>query len=264
MQTFETLKGRVALVTGGASGMGKATALRLGSVGMKVVIADFDEENAGKVVEEIKANGGNAIAVKCDVTDEESVKAVMEKIVEVYGKLNSLVHCAGVGSAVAPIHEIELKDFERIININLKGTFLMMKYGAETMLKTKAESCSIVNISSVSGVAASSGASSYTAAKFGVVGLTKNGAVDYAKHGITVNAICPYVVRTGFLKGVSDDMIDAYVATCANGRLCEPDEVAGLALFLISDMARYISGTAILSDAGKTAGDILPIPWKEI
>ena len=264
MQTFETLKDRVALVTGGASGMGKATALRLASVGMNVVIADFDEVNAAKVVDEIKANGGNAIAVKCDVTNEESVKTVMDKTVETYGKLNSLVHCAGVGSAVAPIHEIELEDFERILNINLKGTFLMMKHSAKTMLKTKAESCSIVNISSVSGVAGSSGASSYTASKFGVVGLTKNAAVDYAQHGITVNAICPYVVRTGFLKDVTEEMIQAYAATCANGRLCEPDEVAGLAMFLISDMARYISGTAILSDAGKTAGDILPIPWKEL
>ena len=260
---FASLKGRVALITGAASGMGEATAKKFASLGMKVAVVDFDAQKGAAVVEQIRQAGGEAIFVKCDITEEEQIKAAVNTVTDTYGKLNAVINCASIGCAAAVVHEFETDVFDRLMKINVRGTFLMMKYGAEGMLKTKSENCSIVNLSSVAGIIATPGAAGYTASKFAVIGLTKNGAVDYAQHGITVNAICPYFVRTGFLKGVTEEQFKMMEqAYCPNGRAANPEEIADAALYLISDMARYVNGEILSVDAGKTAGDIGPLEWK--
>lgn len=260
---FTSLKGRVAIVTGAASGIGEATALKLASVGMNIALLDFNEEKVPEVIEKVRQAGGDAIFVQCDICQEEQIKNAINTVVKKYGKLNALVNCAGVGCSTAVFHEFNVDVFDRLMKINLRGTFLMMKYGVQAMLKTASENCSIVNLSSTSGISPSSGSSAYAASKFGVIGLTKSGAVDYAMHNITVNAICPYMVKTGFLKDVSEDEFKMYEQSCANGRSADPDEIAYAVLFLISDMARYINGEIMSVDAGKTVGDILPLQWNK-
>lgn len=263
MNPFESLKGRTAIVTGALSGIGEASAVCLGSAGMNVVLADFSEERAEEVIQKVKSAGGEAIYVHCDVTNESDVADTVKAALDHFGKLHALVNCAGIGSQVTPLHKITTEYFDRICSVNLRGTFMMMKYGIEGMLKSSAENCSIVNIASYSGIMASSGATAYTVSKFGVIGLTKNGAADYAKNGIRVNAICPYVVKTGFLKGVPEEVIKGYEATCANGRASEPEEIAAAVLFLVSDLASYVNGVTLPVDAGKTVGDIFPLTWEE-
>lgn len=263
MNPFENLKGKTVIVTGALSGIGEASAVCLGSAGMNVILADFSEERAEEVSQKVRAAGGDPLYVHCDVTKEEDVENTVKKAVEKYGTLHALVNCAGIGSQAIPLHEIETSYFDRICAVNLRGTFMMMKYGIEGMLKTHAENCSIVNIASYSGIRASSGATAYTVSKFGVIGMTKNGAADYAKHGIRINAICPYVVKTGLLKGVPEEIVKAYEAGCANGRAAEPEEVASVVLFLVSDLSSYVSGATLTVDAGKSVGDIYPLTWKE-
>ncbi|MFD0698441.1 SDR family NAD(P)-dependent oxidoreductase [Paenibacillus sp. GCM10027628] len=262
MSDFSSVKGKVAVVTGAADGIGKAIALCYAENGVKVVVSDIHTEKGLKVVEEIQSNGGEASYFQTDVSIEEDVKGLIDFAVDTYGRLDGIVNNAGIGADNRPTHEYTTAEFDRLTSIDLKGVFLGMKYGIEAILKSKSPGGFVINIASIAGLAGNSSMGIYTSAKHGVVGLTKSAALDYAPHNITVNAICPGTFRTSIWGNAPEEVIQQYAKMISpNGRLGDPKEIGYLALFLASDMARYISGSAISVDAGSIAGKITPSQW---
>lgn|SRR5690625_372969 len=262
MTDFASVKDKVAVVTGAALGIGKSIAQCFAENGMKVVVSDIDAEKGQNVVEEIKSKGGEASFIKADVSIEDDVKKMIDFAVETYGHLDGLVNNAGIAAANRPTHEYSTEEFEQITSVDLKGVFLGMKYGVQAILKSKSPSGFIINIASLAGLLGNSSMSLYTSAKHGVVGLTKSGALDYAPYNITVNAICPGTFRTSIWGDAPEETVQEYAKMISpNGRLGDPKEIGHLALFLASDLARYISGSAIPIDAGSSAGKITPSTW---
>jgi len=262
MTDFSSVKGKVAIVTGAADGLGKAIALCYAENGIKVVVSDIHAEKGLEVVEEIKANGGEAAFCRTDVSKEEDVKGLVEFAVDTYGRLDGIVNNAGISAANRPTHEYSVDEFDKITAIDLKGVFMGMKYGIEAILKSKSTGGFVVNIASLAGIMGNSAMAIYTSSKHGVVGLTKSAALDYAPYNITVNAICPGTIRTSIWGSAPEEVVQQYAKLLSpNGRLGDPKEIAYLALFLASDMARYISGSAITVDAGSHAGKITPTQW---
>jgi len=265
MADFSSVKGKVAVVTGAASGMGKSIASLFAEHGMKVVLADFNEEGGQKVTDELKAKGCDVVFCKTDVSQESDVANMVNLAVKTWGRLDGIVNNAGIGGNFGPIHECTVEEYETLMPINLKGVFMGMKYGAEAILKSKSKGGFILCTASLGGIAGSEGVSLYTASKHGVVGLVRDASLEYAKHNITVNAICPGAVRTGIWMGLPDEAIDQMakdMKLTPNERVAEPDEIGYLALFLASDMARYISGAAISIDGAAGAGRVNDIQWK--
>lgn len=263
MTDFRSVEGKVAVITGAASGMGKAMAKVFCENGMKVVVADINEEKGAAVVEETKAAGGDAAFVKVDVSSEESVKAMVDFAVATYGRLDGIVNNAGLGLASMPIHEIPMQDYETVIGIDQKGVFMGMKYGAEAILRSKSKGGFIINTASTAGIKGTEGMALYGLAKHAVVGMTKVGALDYAKHNITVNAICPGTVKTEIWGMAPQEFIDGFCRQVPAARLAEPIEIANLALFLASDLARYITGQALIIDGAATAGNMQMVKWAD-
>lgn len=262
MTDFSSVKDKVAIVTGAADGLGKAIALCYGENGMKVVVADLNEEKGTKVADEIKANGGEASFLKTDVSKEEEVKALVDFAVNTYGRLDGIVSNAGIAAENRPTHEFSLNEYDYLTAVDLRGVFMGMKFGIEAILKSKSSSGFVINIASMAGLEGNSAMGIYTAAKHGVVGFTKSAALDYAKHNITVNAICPGTFRTSVWGDTPKEIVQQYANIFSpNGRLGDPKEVGYLALFLASDLSRYISGVAIPIDAGSGAGKITPVKW---
>ncbi|MBL3547255.1 SDR family NAD(P)-dependent oxidoreductase [Chryseobacterium sp. KMC2] len=245
------MKEQVVLVTGAGSGMGKAVALMAGSRGAKVAVSDISEEAAQSVVDEITTKGGQAITIKCDVSKDVEVKAMIEQTVEVYGRLDAAFNNAGIMMPVTPIDEVSEELYDRVMNINLKGVWLCMKYEIQQMKKQ--DSGAIVNNSSIGGLVGGLGLSTYHAAKHGVLGLTKGAAVEYSSHGIQINAICPGTIETPMV----DNMIKSgkfSEETFKNGtpikRLGKVEEIAEVVLWLFSPAASYITGQPISVDGG--------------
>ena len=262
MTDFASVKDKVAVVTGAALGIGKSIAQCFAENGMKVVVSDIDAEKGQNVVEEIKSKGGEASFIKADVSIEDDVKKMIDFAVETYGHLDGLVNNAGIAATNRPTHEYSIEEFEQITSVDLKGVFLGMKYGVQAILKSKSPSGFIINIASLAGLLGNSSMSLYTSAKHGVVGLTKSGALDYAPYNITVNAICPGTFKTSIWGDAPEETVQEYAKMISpNGRLGDPKEIGHLALFLASDLARYISGSAIPIDAGSSAGKITPSTW---
>lgn len=247
------MKDKVVLITGAGSGMGEAAAHLFAEKGASVVVADLKVEAAEKVVEEIVSRGLKAIAVSCDVSNEEQVKAMVEKTIQTYGKLDIAYNNAGIQIPPIPTHELKAEDFDRLIAVNLRSVFLCMKYELREMLKNGGGS--IVNNSSISGIKATPKLSAYVAAKHGIVGLTKTVGAEYADRGIRVNAVCPGTIVTPMVtnmmqKGYLDE--PAALAATPMHRFAEPKEVASVVLFLSSDAASYVNGQAIVVDGGQT------------
>ena len=261
MTDFTSVAGKVAIVTGAGSGMGKAMAKTFAANGMKVVVADINEENGSKVVQDIVDAGGEAIFVYADVSNEESVKNMVDITVTTYGKLDGIVNNAGMGLPNQPVHEIGMEQYEMVVGIDQTGVFLGMKYGAEAILKSKSKGGFILSTCSTAGYIGTEGMALYTLAKHAVLGMTKTAALDYAKHNITVNAICPGTVNTEIWGYAPQEYIDSFVSAVPVGRLAEPQEVANLALFLASDLARYITGQGIIIDGGMTVGGMAEFEW---
>ena len=258
MHTFESVKGKVAVVTGASSGIGRAIAITLAANGMKVVVGNRTEDKGRKVVDEIKAAGGEAVFCRCDIRSEEDVKSLIATAVDTYGKVHCMVNNAGVDHALHPVHDQETSEFDRVIETNLRGPFFGIKYAVKAMLETDSRQCSIVNIASGSGLTGLEGNCLYDTSKHGVIGLTKSAALDYAKHDITVNAICPGFVATGFVNSMPEEMKAQYATVIPAGRFCEPEEIANMVLFLASDMARFISGASYVIDGAQLAGNQNP------
>jgi NAD(P)-dependent dehydrogenase (short-subunit alcohol dehydrogenase family) len=252
------LDGRVAIVTGGNSGIGRAAALALARAGARVVVAARRAPEGAAVVADIEASGGGAVFVRTDVVEEADVERMVETALRSYGRLDIAFNNAGADtmggvSTSTAVTELEEADWDRIVGVNLKGVWLSIKHELRPMLEAGAGS--IVNTSSIAGLAGLRNSSAYTASKHGVVGLTKAAALEVAGRGVRVNAICP--VHTPMLERVFDaqpERRDAYAAAEPMGRIATAREVADVVVFLCSDAASYVTGAAVPVDGGWAAG----------
>lgn len=259
---FLSVKGKVVIVTGASRGIGEAIAKVYGEHGMKVVCADRSIEQGQAVADEICAKGRDAIFVQTDCSDSRQMKALIDQAVEHYGRLDGVVNNAGIGQGGFPLHEYEMEDYDQIFALNSKGVFAGMKYGAEAIFKSHSEGGFLINVASIAGIMPQRGQALYTATKHGVVGMTKSAALDYAAYGITVNAICPGYTRTSIFGDAPEQALAFFAKDCPAGRMGNPEECAYLALFLASDMARYITGAAIPVDGALAAGHQNVSTWK--
>ena len=250
------VEGKVALVTGGASGIGRATALTFAREGAKLVVADMNADGGHQTVHMITENGGEATFVRTDVSKATAVAAMISTTVETYGRLDCAHNNAGIGSRPrVPLHECSEETWDRVLGINLKGVWLCMKYEIIQMLTQG--SGTIVNTASIMGLVGSwSGSGAYNASKHGVVGLTKTAALEYAKLGIRVNAVCPGYIRTPLLAETltrQPEMEAQIVARHPVGRMGKPEEIAEAVVWLCSDAASFVTGHTMTVDGGYVA-----------
>jgi NAD(P)-dependent dehydrogenase (short-subunit alcohol dehydrogenase family) len=243
--------GKVALVTGGSSGIGKATSLLFAQHGAKVVIGDNNPAGV-ETVEMIKREQGDAIFVQTDVSVADQVRNLVATAVTTYGGLHYAFNNAGVAPPMALLADTDESTFDEIVAVDMKGVFLAMKYEIQQMLQTGGGA--IVNNASIAGLIAEPGISSYIAAKHGVIGLSKAAAVEYANQGIRINALAPGLVNTAMTKAWFDDpnMSAHFIANTPIGRVSQPAEMAGMVLFLCSDFASFAVGQTFVIDGGYT------------
>lgn len=250
------LNDKVAIVTGAAMGMGRSTAELFAQAGAKVIIADFNEEEGRKVEDHIKEEGGEATFVKVDVSDEASVKQMVETTVETYGRLDVAVNNAAVSPDDKKIADMDMDYYDKLMSVDLKGVVLCLKYEIQQMLD-QGEGGSIVNTSSVSGIRPQPDNPAYVAAKHGVIGITKQAAMDYGEHNIRVNSVAPGAIDTPMLRDALEHFgfdPDAYAKQLSMlNRFAKSEEVAQANLWLVSDLASYVTGAVLTVDGGYTA-----------
>jgi NAD(P)-dependent dehydrogenase (short-subunit alcohol dehydrogenase family) len=245
------LEGKVALVTGGGSGIGRATALVFAREGAKVVVADVLTEGGEGTVQRIKEAGGKAIFVKTDVSKAAEAMALVDDAVSTFGRLDCAFNNAGIEGNMAPTADCTEENWDRVIAINLKGLWLCMKYEIPQMLKQG--SGAIVNTASVAGLVGFQRLPAYCASKGGIIQLTKTAALEYATKGIRINAVCPGVIRTPMLErltGGKPELEAQYTAREPVGRMGTPEEIAEAVVWLCSDAASFVTGHPMVVDGG--------------
>src|SRR3954470_6677893 len=246
--------GKVAFVTGAGGGIGRAAALAFSREGASVVVADVSEKNNQETARVIEEQGGRALAVWCDVTRAEDVKAALDKTLEAFTRLDFAFNNAGIEPRKpAPTADYDLEEWDRIIGIDLRGVFLCMKYEIPLMLKRGGGA--IVNTSSGAGVIGIKGSPAYTAAKHGVIGLTRAAALDYAAHNIRINAVCPGYIDTPMMSRFTGGTPEGRAQVISEepiGRMGKPEEIANTVLWLCSAGAGFVVGHALVADGGQT------------
>jgi NAD(P)-dependent dehydrogenase (short-subunit alcohol dehydrogenase family) len=249
------LDGRVAVVTGSASGIGRASAQAFAAAGAQVMVADVDAEGGGETAELIRAAGGDATFVRCDVTDEQSVAAMVEAAVRTYGKLDAAHNNAGISPVTGDTVACTRETWDAVLAVNLTGVWLCCKHQIPAMVR--AGGGAIVNTSSGVGLVGIAAMPAYVASKHGVVGITKVAALDYATQGVRVHAICPGTVRTPLVEDkvkAGFYTLEHMAALAPMRRLAETDEIAAAAVWLCSDATSFVTGVALPVDGGTIIG----------
>ena len=248
-----TFAGKAAFVTGAATGIGRAAALAFAREGASVVVGDVSERGNQETARTIEELGGRALAVRCDVTRTDDVRAALNKAIEAFGRLDFAFNNAGVEQPITATADLTEEEWDRIVGINLRGVFLCMKYEIPLMLRQGGGA--IVNASSGAGVKGFAGQAAYAAAKHGVVDLTRSAALDYAKSNIRVNAVCPGIIDTPMMQRFSGGTPEGRKGVIAQepiGRMGKPEEIGATVVWLCSDAAAFVIGHAMVVDGGQT------------
>ncbi|PCH66687.1 MAG: oxidoreductase [Bacteroidales bacterium] len=249
---MEHMQNKVALITGAAQGIGYATAQLFAKSGATVVLADYNETLVTQSANQLTEQGYKAMAIKCDVSNEEEVKAMVEKTVETFGKLDYAFNNAGVQNELAEAADQTKEDFDRVIGINLQGVWNCMKYELQQMRKQGFGA--IVNCSSIGGILGGAMRGTYHVAKHGVIGLTKSAALEYAPMGIRINTICPGMIYTPMaekmIEGGQKEALEAMLETVPVKRYGQPKEMANVVVWLCSDSASFVVGHTLVADGG--------------
>lgn len=253
------LQGKVGLVTGGTSGIGRATAVLLAKAGAKVVVAGRRDTEGKETTELLREAGSDGLFVKADVSKASEVETLLQKTVEKFGRLDLAFNNAGIEGSWVPVIRQSEEDWDRTININLKGVWLCMKYEIRQMQK-QGFGGAIVNMSSITGLVGSANAAAYCASKHGVIGLTKAAALENARSGIRINAVCPAAIETPMAQRLFGlPAVHKYVLSCHPiGRFGKPTEVAEAVVWLCSDRASFMTGQSLVLDGGYLAGQSSP------
>jgi len=253
------LEGKVGLVTGGTSGIGRETAILFAKAGAKVVVAGRRAPDGEETIELVRAAGSDGLFVKTDVSKASEVEALVQKVVERFGRLDVAFNNAGIEGAWVPIVRQSEEDWDRTIDVNLKGIWLCLKYEIRQMLK-QGKGGAIVNMASIMGLIGSAGAAAYSASKHGVIGLTKTAALENARRGIRINAVCPAAVEAPMADRVfGAPKVHKFVLSCHPiGRFGRPEEIAEAVLWMCSDRASFMTGQSLVLDGGFLAGPNSP------
>ena len=239
---------RVAFITGAASGIGRAAAIAFVAEGARVAILDRSADALRTVEASVKEAGGEVLAIACDVSSPDQVEDAIKQIVDRFGRLDIAFNNAGVENKAAPVHEIDLAEWDRIIGINLRGTFLCMKHELAQMVKQGGGV--VVNTSSGAGIRGVAGGAAYAASKHGIIGLTRSAALDYAKQNIRVNAVLPGNIETPMMDRFTGGDMQKAIDLEPVGRLGKPEEIAEAVLWMASDLGGFVTGAATVIDGG--------------
>jgi NAD(P)-dependent dehydrogenase (short-subunit alcohol dehydrogenase family) len=239
---------KVVFITGAASGIGRATALAFAAEGARVAILDRSANALEEVKASVKNAGAEVMAIACDVSSPEQVQAAVTQIVDRFGRLDIAFNNAGVENKAAPVHEIDLAEWDRILGINLRGTFVCMKHELTQMVKQSGGV--VVNTSSGAGIRGVAGGAAYAASKHAIIGLTRSAALDYAKQNIRVNAVLPGNIETPMMDRFTGGDIQKAIDLEPVGRLGKPEEIAEAVLWMASDLGGFVTGAATVIDGG--------------
>ncbi|MGU3389779.1 SDR family NAD(P)-dependent oxidoreductase [Sphingomonas sp. M1A8_2b] len=248
MSNAHRFTGKVAFITGAASGIGRATAIAFATEGARVAILDRTEDALSETADALRKAGAEALVIPCDVSKPDQVEVAVGRVVETFGRLDIAFNNAGVENKAAPVHEIELDEWDRILDINLRGAFVCMKHKLSQMVRQG--SGVIVNTSSGAGVRGVAGGASYTASKHAIIGLTKAAALDYAKQNIRVNAVLPGNIETPMMDRFTNGDIQKAIDLEPVGRLGKPEEIADAVLWMSANLGAFVTGAAVSVDGG--------------